>query len=149
MQPNSDVSFLSERKTSTVNLESISKSTLSNCISLSHCKSKYKPSASPISTGKKQGCNIVFANTKLPSDFRIHILIPVRLRELEKATSILHLYRPGIGCCHRLPVCNVEVEGPPLRVDEDEMEIVETIASGVFANCQQQPCFELGPPLKH
>jgi len=55
MQPNSDVSFLSERKASTVNLESVSKSTLSNYISLSHCKAKYKPSASPISTERKQG----------------------------------------------------------------------------------------------
>jgi len=141
MQPNSDVSFLSERKASAVNLESVSKSTLSNCISLSHCKAKNKPSASPTSTWRKQGCNTVFANTKLPSWSRIHIPMPVRLRELEKATSILHLYRPSKGHCHRLAVCNADTGGPPLRVDEGVVEAVETLASRALANCQSTTMF--------
>jgi len=141
MQPNSDVSFLSERKASTVNLESVSKSTLSNCISLSHCKAKNNPSASPTSTGRKQGCNTVFANTKLPSWSRIQMPIPVRLREFEKAASILHLYQPNKGRCHQLAVCNGDTGGPPLWVGEDVVEAVESRATWEFANCQSTTMF--------
>lgn len=141
MQPNSDISFLFERKVSTVNLESISRSTLSNCISLSHCKAKNKPSASPTSTRRKHGCNTVLANTKLPSDSRIHIPIPVRLRELEKVASILHLYRPGIWCYHRVPFCSVDLGGSPLRCDEGDLGVVEAVASRAFASCQSTTMF--------
>jgi len=141
MQPNSDVSFLLERKASTVNLESVSKSTLSNCISLNHCNAENKPSASPTSTGRKQGCNTVFANTKLSSWSRIQMPIPVRLREFEKAASILHLYHPIKGRCQRLAVCKFDAGRPPLWFGAGVVDAIESRASLEFANCQSTTMF--------
>jgi len=66
IQPNSDKSFLVARKASTVNLESVSKSTLSSCISLNHCKAECSPKASPTSTETVHGYVIVLARTKIP-----------------------------------------------------------------------------------
>jgi len=65
IQPNSDKSFLVERKTSTVNLESVAKSTLSNCISLNHYRAECSPKASPTSTETLQGYVKVLAITKI------------------------------------------------------------------------------------
>jgi len=144
MQPNSDVSFLSERKASDVDLESVLKSILSNYISLHLCKAKCKSSASPTSTGRRQGCVTIFANTKLTSDSRIQMPIPVRLRELEKAASMFHLYLPGIGCCHRLPLSKLEVEDPSRGDDKDRSWVVVTGTSSLFASCQSTTMFRAG-----
>jgi len=79
MQPNSDKSFLVERKASAVNLESVSKSTLSNCISLNHCIAECGPKASPTSTGTVQGYVTVLVRTNVPYASRTKISIHVRL----------------------------------------------------------------------
>jgi len=67
--------------------------------------------------------------------------IPVRLREFEKAASILHLYQPNKGRCHQLAVCNGDTGGPPLWVGEDVVEAVESRATWEFANCQSTTMF--------
>ena len=105
MQPNLDKSFLVERKTSTVNLESVSKSTLSICISLNHCKAACSPKASPTSTWTSQGYVIVLAITNVPSASRTQMPIPVRLACEEKAASILQLYLPATWGCHLIWWC--------------------------------------------
>jgi len=97
--PNSEISSRREWKASRVILESISKSTLSKDMSLSHWKASNKPNASPTSTENTQGKLTILAKTKTPSASRRHIPILVRLWEEEKATSTLHLSRPGVGFC--------------------------------------------------
>ena len=60
--------------------------------------------------------------------------IPVQLREFEKAASILHLYRPNKGCCHRVAVCNANAGDSPLWGKDDVVKTVGTRASWEFAN---------------
>jgi len=143
MQLNSDKSFLVERKASTVNLESVAKSTISSCISLNHCKAACNPRASPTPTPTEtvQGCEIVLARTKVPSELRTQTPIHVRLWWEKKAASILHLYRLDEGGCHKVLVRWCEVEVPVFAAiawweDERDAEM-----SGAFANCQSVTMF--------
>jgi len=135
IQPNSGKSFLVERKASAVNLESVLKSTLSNCISLNHCTVECSAKASPTSTETIQGYVIVLARTNVPSAPRTQIPIPVRLTWEEKAASMLHLYLPATGGCHVIRCCW-------------EVEVVvgwwfdlDARTSGALASCQSASMF--------
>jgi len=136
IQPNSDKSLRVARKASTVNLEFVSKSTLSSCISLNHCKAKCSPRALPTSTETVHGCVMAWARTKAPSESRTQMPIPVRLCWEEKVASILHLYLPDRGGCHDIQICWCGVEAPVLATIAcwECGEVART--SGAFASCQ-------------
>ena len=141
IQPNSDKSLRVERKASTVNLESVSKSTLSSCISLNHCRAECSPNASPTSAETVQGYVKILAKTKIPSESRTQTSIPVRLWWKEKAASTLHLYLPGIGGCHKGPVWWSGAEFPTCAAKPEEEGEVAARTSGAFANCQSATMF--------
>jgi len=141
IEPNSHVSFLVDRKASDVSLESVSKSTPSNCISLSHCKAECRPEASPTSTEIIQGYVTVLAITKVPSESRIQIPIPVWLNWEEKDASMLRLNLPGIGCCNEVATCCAVLEGPIFYDDEGSWCAYDARVAGAFANCQSTTIF--------
>jgi len=140
IQPKLDKSFLVERKASAVNLESVSKFTLSSCISLNHCKAECNHNTYPTSTETVQGKVIVLASTKVPSESRTQMPIPVQLQWEEKVASILHLYLPGGGGCHR-GLCWGEVEVPVVTTIVCWEDARDVLVSGVFAKCQSSTMF--------
>jgi len=137
IQPNSDKLLRVARKASTVNLESVSKSKLSSCISLNHCKAECSPRASPTSTETVDGYVIDYlARRKAPSESRTQMPIPVRLWWEEKAASILHLYLPGIGGCHDIRLCWCGVKAPVFAAIACWECEGAARTSGAFASCQ-------------
>ncbi|KEH33808.1 hypothetical protein MTR_3g049760 [Medicago truncatula] len=79
IQPNSDKLFRLKRKASAVNFESVSKSTLSNCMSFNHCTTECNPKASATSTDTVQRYVKALAITNVPSASQTQIPIHVRL----------------------------------------------------------------------
>jgi len=98
--PNWETSSLWAWKASWVVLESVSKSTLLSCISLSHSIAWYSPNASPTWTEWTTSKVIVLASTNTPSLSLMHILIPVLFMAVKKPASMLYLRRPRGGLCH-------------------------------------------------
>lgn len=89
IQPNSESSFRVAWKALTLVFESVSKSTLSSCMSLNHWSALCKPKASPTSIEERHGSLRTFAKTNVPWESRTQMPILIWLRWEENATSTL------------------------------------------------------------
>jgi len=97
--PNYVTSIQRWLKAYVVIFESKAKSTLSNCMSLSHCKAWNKLRASSTAIEHMGEIDTVLASTKVPSSSRIHMLIPVLFNGSENEALTLHFRQPCCGRC--------------------------------------------------